>query len=149
MTEIRFYHLQKQSLDQALPLILEKAYKTDYRSLVIMKDALESERISALLWSYKPNAFLPHGSKKDGKAKLQPIWFSDNDENVNEANALILTQGQITDTVGNYDLVCEMLNGHSDQEITDARIRWKTYQAAGHDITYWFQNENGGWTKKA
>jgi len=149
MTEIRFYHLQKQSLDQALPMILEKAYGADYRALVIMQNAKEAERMSSLLWAYKANSFLPHASKKDGQAEHQPIWLSDNDENTNNANALILTQGQTSETIATYDLVCEMLNGHSDQEISDARSRWKTYQDAGHQVTYWFQNENGSWAQKA
>jgi len=149
MTEIRFYHLQKQSLDQALPLILEKAYGAKYRALVIMQDEKEAERMSSLLWSYKQSSFLPHGSKKDGKAEQHPVWISDKDENVNQSNALILSQGRTSEKVSDYDLVCEMLNGHSDQEVNDARSRWKQYQDAGYDITYWFQNENGGWEKKA
>ncbi|MEM7618781.1 MAG: DNA polymerase III subunit chi [Pseudomonadota bacterium] len=149
MTEVRFYHLQKQSLDQALPLILEKAYGANYKSLVIMQDENEAERMCSLLWTYKQNAFLPHGGKKDGNAEEQPIWISDVDENENSANALILTQGVTSNKTGEYDLVCEMLNGHSDQEISNARARWKKYQDLGYETTYWFQNEAGNWAKKA
>jgi len=149
MTEIRFYHLQKQSLDQALPLILEKAYEAGHRSIVKMQDSKEAERMSAHLWSYKQNSFLPHGAHKDGNSAVQPIWIGHSDENPNEAKTLILTQGQTSEITGDYDLVCEMLNGHSDRDINAARERWKKYQDSGYETTYWFQNENGGWTKKA
>lgn len=149
MTEIRFYHLQKQSLDQALPMVLEKSYEANYRTLVVMESEKEVFRMSALIWAYKPHSFLPHGSQKDGQADKQPIWISNTEENINKSNVLILCQGRTSENVDKYDLVCEMLNGHSDKEISDARIRWKNYQDAGHDTTYWFQNENGGWTKKA
>ena len=149
MTEVRFYHLQKQSLDQALPLILEKAYGADYKSLVVMQDQKEAERMATFLWAYKPNSFLPHGTKKDGSPGRNPIWISDADENENNANALILTQGSTSEKIGDFDLVCEMLNGHSDEEISSARSRWKKYQESGYETTYWFQNENGGWEKKA
>jgi len=69
MTEVRFYHLQKQSLDQALPLILEKAYGAGHKSVVKMENNAEVERMVKHLWAYKDSAFLPHGSSKDGNAE--------------------------------------------------------------------------------
>lgn len=149
MTDIRFYHLQKQNLDQALPLILEKAYSAGYKSVVRMESTSEIKRMSKHLWVYKQQAFLPHGSKKDGLAEDQPIWITDQNENPNSANTLILTQGQIAEDIESYDLCCEMLDGHSEEQISSARSRWKEYQEAGHEVTYWHQNENGGWEKKA
>jgi DNA polymerase-3 subunit chi len=46
-------------------------------------------------------------------------------------------------------LVCEMLDGRVDTQIIDARKRWKVYKDDGHDLTYWQQDENGKWDKKA
>ena len=148
MTEIRFYHLQKQHLDQALPQILEKAFAGKNRIVVRMNDPKEVERMNGLLWTYKPNNFLPHGSKKEGKANHQPIWLTDQDENPNNATVLILTQNTTSETIETYDLCCEMLDGNSEEAVKSARARWKIYQDAGHDVTYWFQDEKGKWEKK-
>lgn len=149
MTDIRFYHLQKQSLDQALPLILEKAYGAGHRTVVRLRDKKEVERMSAHLWVYKDKSFLPHGCAKDGNAEQHPIWLTPEDDCPNNAKAVILTQGRTEEDIASFDLACEVLNGHLDEEVQAARARWKTYQEAGHDVTYWFQNENGGWEKKA
>jgi len=149
MTEIRFYHLQKQTLDQALPLILEKAYQSDKNILVKLGSTPEVERMNAHLWSYKPHSFLPHGCHKDGKASQQPIWLSEKDENPNEAKILILAQGMTEDALENYDLCCEMLDGHSEEQVNAARKRWKDYKEKGFEITYWMQSETGSWEKKA
>ncbi len=149
MTEIRFYHLQKQSLDQALPLILEKAYSMGHKIIVKMQNDDESNRMATHLWTYRQDKFLPHGTQKDGYAALQPIWITPNDENVNSATTLILTQGQTSENIEKFDLVCEMLNGHSDEQIAAARERWAKYQKSDFETTYWLQNENGGWIKKA
>lgn len=149
MTEIRFYHLQKQNLDAALPLILEKAYKSGYKTIVRMKDNIEVERMAKHLWAYRQNSFLPHGSLKDGKAAFQPIWLTDKTDNSNDANTLILTQGQTDENLETYDLCCEMLDGHSDEQIKSARSRWKQYQEKGFEVTYWHQSETGAWEKKA
>ena len=149
MTEIRFYHLQKQTLDDALPQILEKAFAFGHRILVRMSDEKEVERMNAHLWSYKPDVFLPHGSKKDGKAEMQPIWITDKEENPNQAGTLVLTQGTESTDIDNYDLACEMLDGRDEKAISNARKRWKIYQEAGHDVTYWFQDDTGKWEKKS
>jgi DNA polymerase-3 subunit chi len=149
MTDVRFYHLQKQTLDDALPAILQKAYQTGKNIRVCLSDDKEVERMNKHLWAFRPDVFLPHGTKKEGHADKQPIWLSSDLENKNSAKILILTQGQTADDVAEYDLCCEMLDGRDQNAIEAARTRWKDYQAQEHDVTYWFQNEAGGWEKKA
>lgn len=149
MAEVRFYHLQKQSLDAALPAILQKAFQSGKNIIVRMRDDKEIERMNKHLWAFKSDVFLPHGSKKDGQADRQPIWLSAGDDIPNEAKILILTQGMTEEDLAPYDLCCEMLDGRDETAVAEARVRWKDYQAAGHDVTYWYQSENGGWEKKA
>lgn len=149
MTEVRFYHLQKQTLDQALPLILERVYQTKKNAVVRFSDAKEVTRMDDVLWTYKKHSFLPHGSTKTGHANDQPIWLTHQSENPNDASTLILTQNVIEQDLSVYDLCCEMLDGHDNQAVQDARARWKAYQEKGYDITYWFQSETGKWEKKA
>ena len=149
MTEVRFYHLQKQTLDQALPLILEKVYQTKKNAVVHMADEKEVTRMNDVLWKYKPHSFLPHGCKKTGHAKNQPIWLTNKSENPNQSSTLILTQNTLEEDLGSYELCCEMLNGHDDTAIQGARTRWKDYKEQGFDVTYWYQSETGKWEKKA
>lgn len=149
MAEIRFYHLQKQTLEQALPLILEKAYATNQRTLVKMANPDESKRMNAHLWTYNPNIFLPHGNDKEAHPERQPILLTDKDENLNQASILILTQGKTEENLDAYNLCCEMLDGNDDRAIKEARTRWKTYSNAGHNVAYWYQSESGKWEKKA
>lgn len=149
MTEVRFYHLQKQSLDDALPAILQKAHKMGKNIIVRMGNDKEVERMNKHLWAFRPDVFLPHGSKKDGHADKQPIWLTAGVENDNAAKILILTQSALEEHMEKYDLCCEMLDGRDASAVTLARERWKAYQALGFDITYWYQNENGAWEKKS
>ena len=149
MTEVRFYHLQKQTLDQALPLILEKVYQTKNNAIVRMADTKEVTRMNDILWSYKPHSFLPHGCKKTGHENDQPIWLTDKTENPNDAKTLILTQNTTEENLSDFDLCCEMLDGHDNAAISEARNRWKTYKDKGFDVTYWYQSETGKWEKKA
>ena len=147
MTEIRFYHLERQNLEQVLPSLLGKALASGHRILVKAQDERQVERLNDHLWTYHPNSFLPHGSKKDGYAENQPIWLTETNENPNSADVLILTPGTQNDDPEKFSLCCEMLDGHNSDSITAARARWKTYKDKGFNVTYWQQGEKG-WEKK-
>ena len=63
MTEILFYHLQRQPLERVLPPLLEKSLERGWRVVV---QAASDERVEALdahLWTYRDDSFLPHGTR--------------------------------------------------------------------------------------
>ena len=145
MTEIRFYHMEQSTLDQALPVIASKAFQSGKPILIKGPDKKEVKRLDDLLWTFNPQSFLPHGIDN---AKNQPILISVDDDNKNDARILILTHGCTHGDVTQFDLVCEMLDGRVDTQISGARKRWKEYKQAEHALTYWQQDENGKWNKK-
>ncbi|PJB69034.1 MAG: DNA polymerase III subunit chi [Alphaproteobacteria bacterium CG_4_9_14_3_um_filter_47_13] len=149
MTEIRFYHLQTQTPEAALPQILQKALAGERRIVIRMADDKAVEKLNDLLWTFSASSFLPHGSRKDGFAEDQPIWLTDKDENPNQADVLILTDGVSSENVADYKLCCEMLDGRDGEAVKAAREKWKSYKESGYEVTYWQQNEKGGWDKKA
>lgn len=148
MTELRFYHLSRKSLEQALPELLEKVLERGWRAVVMAGSAERVEALTQQLWTYKEGSFLPHGNAKDGHAARQPIWLTAEDENPNAANVLLLTDGAISANVATYELVCEIFDEAQDGAVEAARTRWQNYKAAGHTLTYWQQGERG-WEKKA
>ncbi|MEQ8829329.1 MAG: DNA polymerase III subunit chi [Alphaproteobacteria bacterium] len=148
MTEIRFYHLQRTPLEQALPKMLEMCLSREWKAVVM---ARSEERVAALsdhLWTFDDRGFLPHGDKRDGHAEQQPIWLTPEDENPNGATVLFLTDGAISEAIGSYDLVCRLFDGRDDEAVADARARWAAEKEAGHTLTYWQQTDRG-WEKKA
>ena len=149
MTEIRFYHLQTQSQIQALPLLLSKAVERGMRVVLKLRDEGQVEQLNDILWTFAPDSFLPHGSKKDGNADRQPVWLTAADENPNSASVLFLGQGAESEIQKDFTLCCEMLDGQDEAAISSARQRWKIYKEQGFDVTYWQQNPRGGWEQKA
>ncbi len=147
MTEIRFYHLQRTSLQQALPGLLEKSLERGWRAVVM---AGSDERVEALtqhLWTYRDRSFLPHGNARDGASAEQPIWLTALDENPNGAAVLFLTDGAQSAHLDDYTLVCELFDGNDPAAVEAARGRWRTRRDAGHTLAYW-QQTDGGWEKK-
>ena len=149
MSEIRFYHLQRKSLEEALPVMLERAYGRGDRVLVMTGSAERAEALTAHLWTYRPDGFLPHGSAKDGDAAEQPIYLTAGDESPNAATTLILCDGAARSDVAAFPLVCELFDGNDDGAVAAARERWKGYLQAGHQLIYFQQSPAGKWEEKA
>ncbi len=148
MTEIGFYHLQRSTLEQALPRLLEKVLETGGRAVVKASSDERVEALAAHLWTYDDRSFLPHGSEADGFAEEQPIWLTKQDENPNKAGFLVLTDGASSERIADYDRCLELFDGNDPAAVAAARERWTAYKAAGHGVTYYQQNPGGGWEKK-
>lgn len=152
MREIRFYHLQRSSLEAALPALLGKALQGGRKILVKTDTAGRRESLNEHLWAYRPESFLPHGSEKDGNAALQPIWITEKDENPNGADLLILIDGARFEPALQkaFPLCCEIFDGADPQALKAARNSWKTCrQEPGVTVTYWQETDSGGWVEKA
>lgn len=149
MTEIRFYHLLRKTLEDALPRMLEMSLERGWRAVVM---AGSQERVGALnqhLWTFRKDSFLPHGSAPEGEAERQPVWLTDRDENPNGASVLFLTDGSESSAIAGYTRVCELFDGNDPEAVAAARVRWKRYREAGHELSYWQQTGRGGWERKA
>ncbi len=148
MTEIGFYHLTRSKLDRALPALLEKVLESGARAVVRSGSDERVAFLDAALWTYDPASFLPHGSAREGDAGEQPIWLTTEPENPNGAGILVLTDGVEADDIGDFARCLEMFDGNDAQSVEAARTRWRTYRDEGHELTYWQQNERGGWEKR-
>ncbi|MSO71575.1 MAG: DNA polymerase III subunit chi [Alphaproteobacteria bacterium] len=149
MSEVRFYHLTRQSLEDVLPLMLARTLDRGQRAIVMARSSERVEALAARLWDYDDHAFLPHGTKADGHAALQPVWLTDADENPNGAATLFLTEGASSSRIEAFTLVCELFDGADEGAVNAARQRWRVYQAAGHALTYWQQDAGGSWAQRA
>lgn len=147
MTEIRFYHLTRKDVTDALPEIVAKALSRGHRVLVKAQDADRLPRLSEALWSHDPLSFLPHG--QDGQAFDQAhlVWLTVTNDNPNAADVLVLVDG-VEAPAGTFSLCCDIFDGNDDIAVVTAREKWKMHKAAGCDLAYFQQDDNGKWAKK-
>lgn len=148
MTEVRFYHLTRRTLEQALPALLEKTLERGWRAVVLTASGERAEQLNLHLWTYRPDGFLPHGTAADGHPDRQPVLLTADDVRPNAADVLFQTEGAESARLAEYALACDLFDGNDPDAVAAARGRWKRLKEAGHDLTYWQQNERGGWEKK-
>ncbi len=151
MSRIDFYHLQKQNLEDVLPKLLEKAYSSGAHINVKVGTEARVDFLNSLLWTYNDESFLPHGSKKDGAAELQPIWLSSDDDNPNNAAMLFLTDdaAPAEGDTEKYTRIFNIFDGNNPEALQNARELWKSLRQSGAELHYWQQDNDGRWTEKA
>ena len=147
--QIQFYHLTTTPLETALPKLLEKAHGAGMRVLVKVESDEVARALNTHLWEYTQESFLPHGMANEDFAETQPILLSTALEPKNGAKVWLLTDGSTLPADAAPDRLLDMFNGRDDAVTAAARLRWKTYKDAGHEMSYFKQNENGGWEKAA
>jgi DNA polymerase-3 subunit chi len=150
VTEVLFYHLQRQPLEAVLPKLLEKSLERGWRALV---RATSEERLAALddhLWTFSDESFLPHGTEREPDAAEQPVILTLGEGNPNGAGVLFLVEGapMPSDTAA-YQRLVLLFDGNDEEALAAARADWKRVKAAGHDATYWQQDPRGRWERKA
>ncbi|MFO1187622.1 MAG: DNA polymerase III subunit chi [Alphaproteobacteria bacterium] len=146
--EIWFYHLERAGIEAVLPPLLEKTLERGWRALV---RTTSKERVAALddaLWSFRDDAFLPHGRADHADAELQPILISERDDGPNKPDALFLIDGAEPGEIDALSRVVLLFDGHDETAVASARARWSAYKEQGIAIASWQQGADGRWEKK-
>jgi DNA polymerase-3 subunit chi len=149
MTEVLFYHLEQQPLERVLPSLVERTLERGWRAVVQAGSEERVEALDTLLWTYREESFLPHGTRRDGNSAEQPVYLTSNEENPNGAGVRFLVDGAETAELSGYDRVVYLFDGRDETAVAKAREQWKAAKGAGCAVTYWQQSNEGRWEKKA
>lgn len=148
-TEVYFYHLERGTLDDVLPNLLERSLKRGWRAAV---QAASEERVQALdtlLWTYAEESFLPHGTARDGRASAQPIYLTADDDNPNTAHVRFLVDGATLADAAPYVRVAYVFDGRDQDAVARAREAWREAKARGNAVKYFQQDAGGRWLEQA
>lgn len=153
MAEILFYHLERRSLDDVLPGLIEKTLERGWRALIRTDSAERADAVDTLLWTYDDQSFLPHAQLGDGDPARQPVLVTVEQGNPNAANVLFLVGGAAppawdSPAAGELTRIVLMFDGRDPAAVETARAAWKDAKAAGHDVTYWKESPTGKWEKQ-
>lgn len=157
MTEVWFYHLQSRPLEAVLPVLLERCMERGWRSLILAGSKERAEALDAHLWTWRDDSFLPHGNLSEPHAALQPILLAAATDAAgeapikapNQANVLFLVDGARSDHLAQFERCVDLFDGNDAAALEAARQRYRQARDKGFDVTYWQQDVDGGWVKRA
>jgi len=150
MTEILFYQLRKQPLEQVLPALLERSLERGWRVAVQVASEERLEALDSHLWTYREESFLPHGTDREREAAAQPIVLTLGEDNPNGADVRFLLDGvAMPDEVAGYRRIVLLFDGEDAEALAAARERWTSAKTSGFDVTYWQMDDHGRWQRQA
>jgi DNA polymerase-3 subunit chi len=79
----------------------------------------------------------------------QPIYLTTGDDTPNGAGVRFMVDGATTEAFAGFVRIVYMFDGADGEALASARRQWTAAKAAGCAVTYWQQNDNGRWEKKA
>jgi DNA polymerase III subunit chi len=148
-TEALFYHLERQPLDRVLPTLVERTLERGWRAVIQAGSPERVAALDALLWTYKEDGFLPHGTAADGHTDRQPVFLTTDQDNPNNATVRFLVEGATASDHKSYRRLVFMFDGRDPDAVASARAEWKVAKTAGCAVTYWQQTTEGKWQRKA
>jgi len=154
MTEALFYHLERRTLDEVLPDLIDRSLQRGWRAFIRTDSAERADAIDSLLWTYNDQTFVPHAQLGDGDASRQPVLIGVEDNVANKADVLFLVGGADApawegDTIAALNRVVLLFDGRDPEMLGRAREAWRKARAAGHDVTYWKESPSGKFEKQA
>jgi len=148
-TEVYFYHLESRTLEQVLPTLLERSLERGWRAAVQASSAERVEALNSLLWTYREESFLPHGTSSDGLPAAQPIYLTAEEDNPNDAAVRFLVDGASLEDAGGYTRIVYVFDGRDEGAVAQARAAWTAAKGKGYAVSYWQQDADGRWQKNA
>lgn len=150
MAEAWFYHLTDGSLEQTAPDLIEKCLGRGWRVLARCGSGAAVAAVDRMLWTYREESFLPHGTAADGDPAGQPVYITAGPEAPNGAAVLMLIAGASAapEEMKGFERVIVIFDGADPQRLDQARSLWKQTVAGGITAQYWAQ-DGGRWVKKA
>jgi DNA polymerase III subunit chi len=134
-----FYHLTRVPLEKALPSIAERVLANGQRLVIVAEDEKLLTRIDALLWSFKPESFLPHGREGD-----QPIYLTADASGATAQN-IALIDGEWRDSALGFARAFYFFDS---QTIDGARTAWRALADKSEvERHYWKQDDAGKWVE--
>lgn len=150
MTEILFYQLLQRSLETVLPNLVERSIKKGWNVIIQCGSEERLKNLDDWLWTFSDDSFLAHGIASQNDAAEQPILLTLNSDNPNKAQIRFLVDNvEEPEDSSQYERIVIIFNGRFEDSLKSARNQWKRCKEKGFTVTYWAQNEQGQWIKKA
>jgi len=144
--QVDFYHLTTRPLERVLPSIAERVLAAGDR-LLIVAEAARLPALDRLLWTYRPDSFLPHRCAGGEGDADQPVLLSTDVAPANHARNVALADGVWRDAALGFDRAFHFFD---EERIIAARQAWKALgDRADVERRYWKQSEAGGWEQLA
>jgi len=134
MTLVGFYVVQTAEPGERLQVaarLADKAFGRGHRIFINAADQAQADELDALLWTFRPSSFLPHGLHGQEHSDTIAIGWGQEPENHNDL--LINLQFEIPPFFSRFQRVAEVVT-QEPASLTALRKSWRFYQERGYQL---------------
>jgi len=136
MTRISFYILKgEQEKDRQVFAcrLIEKAYTQGHHIYVHTDNAEQAEQLDQLLWSFRPDSFVPHQMMDEAMQEDCPVLIGHDTPPPRLMNLLINLSPEQPLFFSQFERVAEFINDDTDTK-NQGRERYRFYQQRGYEL---------------
>lgn len=136
MTQIDFYVLQDESVEAQHHFacrLIEKAVRQGNRVLLATKDADETQQMNSALWSFRPDAFVPHALDGDTNAEQAPVLISHQGDDASHHDVLVNLRLDIPEQFSRFQRLAEIVI-QDQQVLNNSRKSYSFYKSRGYPV---------------
>ena len=149
MSEVYFYHLTRQRVDQALRPLLGKCLANGWRVLIRGREEAEIRQLDDALWQGPAEEVLPHGLAGAAQEADQPVLLALEGHKAQHDCLICVGGSAVTaDEVLASKRVCILFQDDNGLHMQTARSQWRSLTEAGIAAKYWSQAQ-GNWELQA
>ena len=120
--------------EEPLRLVCElarKAHDAGQSILLLARDREQAEALDDLLWSFDPDAYIPHQIAGDEEDELTPVLIVPPDMDLPLRPLVLNLRDEVVQ--GDFERVLEVVPADASAR-EPLRERWKAYKARGFDL---------------
>ncbi len=146
MTEFAFYKTSDSRVDEAFYVLAQKALERHLNSVVIFETKEALKDISIMLWSKKPESFLPHSIERDNLGNDSPIYLTTKEDNPNKAEIIFSPEGVLIKKSKNWKRCIYIFDQDDIGTFERLRQHYFLLENSKEKIEFYEQNK-GNWIK--
>lgn len=118
--------------------VVEKAYRKNMQVCILTASAKMTEQLDQLLWSYRPNAFVPHATTESDEAEHAPVLIGHMSESVSafeklKCDMLVNLSGQRPEFFSRFLRLAEIVSADAAAK-AESRKHYKFYKDRGYPL---------------
>ena len=146
MTEFAFYKTSNFRVDETFYVLVQKALEKNLNSVVIFETKEALKDISIMLWSKKPETFLPHSIERDNLSNDSPIYLTTREENPNKSQIIFSPEGALVKKSKNWKR-CIYIFDHDDISSFDRLKEYYFLLENSKEKIELYEQNKGNWIK--
>jgi DNA polymerase-3 subunit chi len=137
MTEVTFVEVTTSRMEMRACEIAEENYTRGRRVQILAVDQEQAKRLDDLLWTFKPESFIPHGLWLDSPdVPEHPVVITTIKETLAGMDSLLMMGYNEVDLVSRFSHAVHLVVADNQERLESSRRYWTLLKDAGFSLRH-------------